>query len=41
MDFGLALPQGALDDLQRRVIKVAVRAEQAGFTSVPRGLGND
>jgi hypothetical protein len=41
MDFELALPQGAQNDLQRRVIKVAMRAEQAGFNSVPKGLEND
>jgi probable F420-dependent oxidoreductase len=34
MDFGLALPQGAQNDLQHDVIKVAMRAEQAGFNSL-------
>jgi probable F420-dependent oxidoreductase len=34
MDFGLALPQGAHTDLQRDVIKVATRAEEAGFDSL-------
>jgi len=34
MDFGLALPQGAHNDLQRDVIKVAKRAEEAGFDSL-------
>jgi probable F420-dependent oxidoreductase len=34
MDFGLTLPQGKQNNLQRDVIKVATRAEQAGFDSV-------
>ncbi|HTU74372.1 MAG TPA: LLM class F420-dependent oxidoreductase [Trebonia sp.] len=34
MDFGLALPQGAHNDLQRDVIKVAKQAEEAGFNSL-------
>jgi probable F420-dependent oxidoreductase len=34
MDFGLALPQGAHNDLRRDVIKVAKQAEQAGFNSL-------
>lgn len=34
MDFGLALPQGIKNDLQRDVIKVARRAEEAGFDSL-------
>lgn len=34
MEFGLALPQGAQNDLQRDVIKVAREAEAAGFASL-------
>jgi probable F420-dependent oxidoreductase len=34
MDFGLALPQGAHNNLQRDVIKVATQAEEAGFDSL-------
>jgi len=34
MDFGLALPQGAQRDLRHDVIKVATRAEEAGFDSL-------
>ena len=34
MDFGLALPQGAHNNLQRDVIMVATQAEEAGFDSL-------
>jgi probable F420-dependent oxidoreductase len=34
MDFGLALPQGAHNDLRRDVTTVARQAEQAGFDSL-------
>jgi probable F420-dependent oxidoreductase len=34
MDFGLGLPQGAHNDLQRDVIMVAKDAEEAGFDSL-------
>ena len=34
MEFGLALPQGAHNDLQHDVIKVARQAENAGFNSL-------
>jgi probable F420-dependent oxidoreductase len=34
MDFGLGLPQGAHNNLQRDVIMVATQAEEAGFDSL-------
>lgn len=34
MDFGLALPQGAHNDLSRDVTQVARQAEDAGFDSL-------
>lgn len=34
MEFGLALPQGAHNDLQRDVVEVARKAEEAGFDSL-------
>lgn len=34
MDFGLALPQGAHNDIRRDVITVAAAAEEAGFDSL-------